>query len=62
MEFLGDSNEQAACDVLVFVREAVQRFEQLKPVIMEKLLENFYSIKTAKWVVVSAKMYLLLDI
>ncbi|KAL9984992.1 hypothetical protein ACROYT_G007343 [Oculina patagonica] len=29
MEFLGDSNEQAAFDVLVFVREAVQRFEQL---------------------------------
>lgn len=48
MEFLGDSNEQAACDVLVFVREAVQRFEQLKPVIMEKLLENFHSIKTVK--------------
>lgn len=50
MEFLGDSNEQAAFDVLVFVREAVQRFEQLKPVIMEKLLENFHTIKTVKWV------------
>lgn len=48
MEFLGDSNEQAAFDVLVFVREAVQRFEQLKPVIMEKLLENFHTIKTVK--------------
>ncbi|KAK2572891.1 Coatomer subunit beta [Acropora cervicornis] len=48
MEFLGDSNEQAAFDVLLFVREAVQRFEQLKPVIMEKLLENFHTIKTVK--------------
>ncbi|XP_068744674.1 coatomer subunit beta-like [Montipora capricornis] len=48
MEFLGDTNEQAAFDVLLFVREAVQRFEQLKPVIMEKLLENFHTIKTVK--------------
>lgn len=48
MEFLGDSNEQAAFDVLVFVREAIQRFEQLKPVIMEKLLENVHMIKSVK--------------
>ncbi|EDO34974.1 predicted protein [Nematostella vectensis] len=48
MEFLGDSNEQAALDVLVFVREAIQRFEQLKPVIMEKLMENFHMIKSVK--------------
>jgi coatomer subunit beta len=36
MEFLGDSNEQAALDVLVFVREAVQRFPDLK-LIVEKI-------------------------
>ena len=51
MEFLGDSNEQAALDVLVFVREAVQRFPNLKPVIVEKLLETFSQIKSLKYVV-----------
>jgi coatomer subunit beta len=50
MEFLGDSNEQAALDVLVFVREAVQRFPDLKPVIIEKLLETFSQIKSLKYV------------
>lgn len=48
MEFLGDSNEQAALDVLVFVREAVQRFPNLKPVILDKLLETFSQIKSLK--------------
>ncbi|CAB3998662.1 coatomer subunit beta-like [Paramuricea clavata] len=48
MEFLGDSNEQAALDVLVFVREAVQRFPDLKPLIVEKLLETFSQIKSLK--------------
>ena len=48
MEFLGDTNEQAAYDVLVFVREAIQRFEHMKPAIMEKLLENFHTIKSVK--------------
>ena len=48
MEFLGDSNEQAAFDVLVFVREAVERFPNLKPVIVEKLLETVSQIKSLK--------------
>ena len=48
MEFLGDSNEHAAFDVLVFVREAVERFPNLKPVIVEKLLETFSQIKSLK--------------
>ncbi|XP_066265354.1 coatomer subunit beta-like [Branchiostoma lanceolatum] len=48
MEFLSDQNELAAADVLVFVREAIQRFEQLKHVILEKLLEVFPSIKSVK--------------
>uniref|UniRef100_H2ZHQ3 Coatomer subunit beta n=1 Tax=Ciona savignyi TaxID=51511 RepID=H2ZHQ3_CIOSA len=48
MEFLGDSEELAAADVLVFVREAVHRYEQHKPLILDKLLEVFPSIRTAK--------------
>ncbi|XP_022103946.1 coatomer subunit beta-like [Acanthaster planci] len=48
MEFLSDTNELAAADVLVFVREAIQRFEQLKPLIVTKLLEVFASIRTVK--------------
>ena len=48
MEFLSDTNELAAMDVLVFVREAIQRFEQLKPIIIEKLLEVFPTIKAVK--------------
>ncbi|KAJ8031969.1 Coatomer subunit beta [Holothuria leucospilota] len=46
MEFLSDTNELAAADVLVFVREAIQRFEQLKPLVITKLLEVFPTIKT----------------
>ena len=47
-EFLGDTNEQAGLDVLLFVREAVLKFVSLKGVILEKLLENFRSIKSVK--------------
>ena len=48
IEFLGDQNELAAADVLVFVREAIQRFEQLRPVIIAKLLDTFSTIKALK--------------
>lgn len=48
IEFLSDQNELAAQDVLVFVREAIQRFEQLRPLIISKLLETFPSIKAMK--------------
>ena len=48
MEFLSDNNELAALDVLIFVREAMSRFENLRPVIIEKLLEAFSGIKTVK--------------
>jgi len=47
-EFLGDTNEQAALDVLLFVREAVLKFTALKGVIIEKLLENFHTIRNVK--------------
>lgn len=48
IEFLSDTNELAATDVLVFVREAIQKFEQLQPLIIEKLLESFTDIKSSK--------------
>ena len=48
IEFLSDKNELAAADVLVFVREAIQRFEQLSPLIISKLLETFPSVKSLK--------------
>ena len=51
MEFLGDSNELAAADVLVFVREAVQRFDQLRLLVIKKLLDVFSTIKSMKLVV-----------
>ena len=44
-EFLSDTNELAAADVLIFVREAIQKFESLRPLIIEKLLEAFPTIK-----------------
>eukprot|EP00064_Thunnus_orientalis_P000998 superscaffoldBa00000061_g999 len=46
MEFLSDTNEAAAADVLEFVREAIQRFDNLRPLIIEKMLEVFHAIKT----------------
>jgi len=49
IEFLSDQNELAAADVLVFVREATQRFEPLRPVIIAKLLDTFPSIKSLKY-------------
>lgn len=35
MEFLSDTNEIAAADVLIFVREAIQKFDTLRPLILE---------------------------
>lgn len=47
-DFLSENNEAAATDVLVFVREAIQRFENLRPLIVEKLLEVFPHIQSVK--------------
>lgn len=47
-EFLSDSNEQAATDVLVFIREAIQKFPNLRTLITEKLIETFSSIRSVK--------------
>lgn len=52
MEFLSDTNEAAAADVLEFVREAIQRFDNLRPLVIEKMLEVFHAIKTVKWVLI----------
>ena len=49
IEFLSDKNELAAADVLVFVREAIQRFEQFRPLIVQQLLEVFPTIKAHKY-------------
>lgn len=49
MEFLSDTNEAAAADVLEFVREAIQRFDSLRPLVIEKMLEVFHAIKTVKY-------------
>ncbi|XP_065346268.1 coatomer subunit beta [Cloeon dipterum] len=48
VEFLSDSNELAASDVLVFLREAIHRIENLRPLVIEHLLDAFPSIKSAK--------------
>lgn len=48
VEFLSDTNDLAAGDVLVFVREAIQRYENLRPLIITKLLEAFSTIKSSK--------------
>lgn len=47
-EFLTDTNELAATDVLLFVREAIQKFDHLRPLVIEKLLESFAEIKSVK--------------
>jgi coatomer subunit beta len=48
MDFLSDANELAAADVMNFVREAIQRYANLKPLIIEKLLEAFPTIRNIK--------------
>lgn len=45
MEFLSDTNELAATDVLVFVREAIQRFPDLRAQIIERLLSAVPTIR-----------------
>ncbi|CAL4124489.1 unnamed protein product, partial [Meganyctiphanes norvegica] len=47
MDFLSDSNELAATDVLVFVREAIQRLTPLRPQIVERLMSALPTIRSA---------------
>ncbi|KAF7728208.1 coatomer subunit beta [Apophysomyces ossiformis] len=48
MEFLGDSNNPSAVDVICFVREVVEKFPDLRRSILEKLLETFMDMKSGK--------------
>ncbi len=48
LEFLSDSDESTADGVLVFVREAVQTYPQLKTHVVAKLLQVFSQIKFLK--------------
>lgn len=45
LEFLSDSNELAATDVMLFIREAIHRFQHLRPLIINELLRDFSAIK-----------------
>jgi len=45
---LSDTNELAAMDVLVFVREMIHKYVNLKELILQRLLEIFPSIKSIK--------------
>lgn len=47
-EFLSDTNEQAATDVLIFIREAIQKFPYLRSLIIEKLIETFPAVRSVK--------------
>ena len=48
VEFLSDTNELAARDVLVFDREIIHKFLNLKELLLQKLLEMFPNIKSIK--------------
>jgi coatomer subunit beta len=48
VEFLSDSNELAANDVLVFIREMIQKYSHLKEILLQKLLEIYPSVKSIK--------------
>jgi coatomer subunit beta len=48
VEYLSDTNELAAVDVVTFVREIVHKYANLKELILKKLLEIFPSIKSVK--------------
>ncbi len=45
---MSDTNELAAMDVLIFVREMIHKFSNLKEAILQKLLEIFSSVKSIK--------------
>lgn len=48
MDFLGDSNNPSAVDVISFVREVVEKFPDLRSAITEKLIQTFGDIKSGK--------------
>ena len=48
MDFLGDTNNPSALDVVAFVREVVEKFPQLRQTICEKLIQTLPEIKSGK--------------
>lgn len=48
MEFLGDSNNPSALDVVAFVREVVEKFPSLRATVTEKLIATLPEIKSGK--------------
>ena len=48
MDFLGDAAATAAVDVLVLIREVVEKYPQRRAKIIESLLLNFSTIKTSR--------------
>ena len=48
MDFLGDSNNPSAVDVIAFVREVVEKFPDLRSTITDKLVSTFGEIKSGK--------------
>ncbi|KAK2462886.1 hypothetical protein APHAL10511_005084 [Amanita phalloides] len=48
MDFLGDTNNPSALDVVSFVREVVEKFPQLRSTITEKLTQTLTEIKSGK--------------
>ena len=44
MEFLSDDCESAAQDVLVFIREAVQRLKHLRSIVLSQLQVTSFSL------------------
>ena len=45
MDFVGDANQTSAVDVVLFVREIVETYPQLRDVVMPKLLQTFPTIQ-----------------
>ncbi|KAF9036979.1 coatomer protein [Hymenopellis radicata] len=48
MDFLGDTNNPSALDVVAFVREVVEKFPSLRADICEKLIQTLNQIKSGK--------------
>ncbi|KAI9217376.1 adaptin N terminal region-domain-containing protein [Blastocladiella britannica] len=48
MDYLGDASNASAVDVVAFVRECVERFPDLRPTILERLLGSIPDLKSGK--------------
>ncbi|VDN05974.1 unnamed protein product [Thelazia callipaeda] len=48
MDFLSEDSENAALDVLVFIRETVQQLPHLRPVVLSQLLDVFGNVRSAQ--------------